>query len=139
MSRDATTGHNVVRDAGAAAAGGGASGGQGGWDERRKFTRYAELCPLVVQDTRKRQLTCSRTSNICDGGLYTIIDKRAGVELHQKLQLELKVARRTRNTFMFEPFVRRGQVVRLEGLGPAGEGLVGLAVKFAKPVELNLD
>jgi len=97
--------------------------------ERRKHARHALTCPVVIADADGKELFQGRTVNVSDGGMLLPAGDDP-LTPGDGVYVNLRVPRRTANTFMYEEFSSPAEVVRLQ---PAA-----VAVKFPRPLELGL-
>ena len=121
-----------------------------GKTERRKFQRFELACPVVLyRDAGKTQSAWvrSRSDNISNGGCFVTVMQTADIEPNSLIRLDLKIPRQTPNTYMLEPHQIDAYIVRVEpgrdtiSSVSANEKLteLGLALKFAEPLELSLE
>jgi len=77
----------------------------------------------------------ARTENVCDGGVYFIVERPP--EIGREVRIQLTVPRDTANTFFLEQFAALAQVVRCD---PAADGRpgAGVALRFEKELALDL-
>jgi hypothetical protein len=121
--------------------------------ERRRHERVSLDCPIVIYTpTGRREMARARTDNISDGGCYVILDNNAESKWvwtpqqtdESPLMVELKIPRRTPNTYLLEPVRSPGRIVRIEkpplNQLPADtkNDELGLALQFKKPLALQL-
>ena len=102
--------------------------------ERRKYRRFEVPCRLRVESPTGEDLRV-RTINICDGGVYFVVEK--GLEVGHEVRVQLTVPRDTANTFFLEQFAARAHVIRCERLPPGRHG-TGVALRFEKELALDL-
>jgi hypothetical protein len=95
----------------------------------------------------------ARTDNISDGGCYVTLDNTAESKWvwtpqqtdESPLMVELKIPRRTANTYLLEPVRSPGRIVRIEKPplhqlpAVARNEELGLALQFKKPLALQLE
>jgi len=102
--------------------------------ERRRHCRHDIPCRLRVELPSGDDLR-ARTVNVCDGGVYFVIDQPP--EPGQEVQVQLTVPRDTANRFFLEQFAARARVIRCDR--PAdGRGGAGVALQFEKDLALAL-
>jgi len=102
--------------------------------ERRRHRRHEIPCRLRVELPSGDDLR-ARTVNVCDGGVYFVVDTPP--ELGREVQVQLTVPRDTANTFFLEQFAARAQVVRCDR-PPDGRAGAGVALRFEKELALDL-
>ncbi len=102
--------------------------------ERRRHRRYEIPCRLRVELPSGDGIR-SRTVNVCDGGVYFVIDEPP--EVGREVRVQLTVPRDTANTFFLEQFAARAQVVRCDR-PPDGRPGAGVALRFEKDLALDL-
>ena len=102
--------------------------------ERRKHSRSEVPCRLRIEGPGGNDVR-ARTINVCDGGVYFVVDK--GLELGREVYVQLTVPRDTANTFFLEQFATHAQVLRCDHPAPGQTG-TGVALKFAKELALDL-
>ncbi|HUU91890.1 MAG TPA: PilZ domain-containing protein [Phycisphaerae bacterium] len=102
--------------------------------ERRKHRRFEVPCRLRIEAPGGHDVR-ARTANVCDGGVYFVVDR--GLELGREVYVQLTVPRDTANTFFLEQFAARAQVIRCDRPS-AGESGTGVALKFEKELALDL-
>jgi len=104
--------------------------------ERRAHKRLELACPVVAIGGDGHELFRATTCNVSDGGVL-LEPVETPVPAGQSVHVNLRVPRRTANTFMYEDFFCEAAVVRRKG-ARAGAG-AGLALKFASPLRLDLE
>ena len=102
--------------------------------DRRVNKRFDLPCPVIVIDGEGRELLRGRTTNVSDGG--ALLPAARLLPLGQDVHANLRVPRRTSNTFMYEDFFAAARVVRHQADAP---GSPALAIQFTQPVRLQLD
>jgi len=102
--------------------------------ERRKHRRFEVPCRLRIESPGGHDMR-ARTSNVCDGGVYFVVDR--GLEIGREVDVQLTVPRDTANTFFLEQFAARAQVIRCDR-PPPGESGTGVALRFEKELALDL-
>ena len=102
--------------------------------ERRKHRRFDLSCRLRIESPGGGDVR-ARTVNVCDGGVYFVVDR--GLELGREVYVQLTVPRDTANTFFLEQFAAHAQVIRCDRPEP-GEMGTGVALKFEKELALDL-
>lgn len=103
-------------------------------DERRDHPRCRLTCPIVITDSRGKELMQTQTLNISDGGLLLEPGGKA-IGLDEAVHLNLRIPRTTDNTFMYEDFFSGALVVRHQSAG----GGRSLAMAFTQPLQLELE
>ena len=102
--------------------------------ERRRHRRFEVPCRLHVELPTGEDLR-ARTINVCDGGVYFVVEK--GLEIGHEVRVQLTVPRDTANTFFLEQFAARAQVIRCDRAPPGRQG-TGVALRFEKELALDL-
>ena len=102
--------------------------------ERRKYRRFEVPCRLRIELPAGDDIR-ARTVNVCDGGVYFVVDR--GLELGRQVYVQLTVPRDTANTFFLEQFAARAQVIRCDQPRPGRKG-TGVALRFEKELALDL-
>ena len=102
--------------------------------ERRKHRRFDLPCRLRIESPGGDDVR-ARTVNVCDGGVYFVVDRR--LEIGREVYVQLTVPRDTANTFFLEQFAAHAQVLRCDHPAP-GEMGIGVALKFEKELALDL-
>ena len=102
--------------------------------ERRKHRRFDLPCRLRIESPGGGDVR-ARTVNVCDGGVYFVVDR--GLELGREVYVQLTVPRDTANTFFLEQFAAHAQVIRCDRPAPGQRG-TGVALRFEKELALDL-
>jgi len=102
--------------------------------ERRRHRRHDLPCRLRVELPTGSNVR-ARTVNVCDGGVYFVVDD--AFEIGREVRVQLTVPRDTANTFFLEQFAARAQVIRCE-VPSDGRGGTGVALRFEKELALDL-
>jgi len=102
--------------------------------ERRKHRRFEVPCRLRIELPGGHDVR-ARTVNVCDGGVYFVVDRE--LEVGREVYVQLTVPRDTANTFFLEQFAARAQVIRCDQPPPGASG-TGVALKFEKELALDL-
>ena len=105
--------------------------------ERRRHKRFVVRCPITLSTQDGEVLCRTRTGNISDGGTYLALPPEVLPSVGTWLSLRLSVPRDTPNTYMLEEFRSPARVVRHQPLKE--RGLTGLALQFAKPLDMILE
>lgn len=102
--------------------------------ERRRYRRHDLPCRLRVELPSGNNVR-ARTVNVCDGGVYFMVDDAP--EIGREVRVQLTVPRDTANTFFLEQFAARAQVVRCD-VPTDGRAGMGVALRFEKELALDL-
>jgi len=95
------------------------------------------VCPFVLDGTASHPVTHARSLNISDGGVLLSMPVHALPPVNTSVSFRFYVPRRTPNTYMLEPFVSEGHVVRHEPM--EDDQFAAVAVQFVRPLQLELD
>ncbi len=104
--------------------------------ERRQYKRHPITCPVRLVDESGAKLATGKTVNVSDGGILVPVAAGAAPEQGGRLAVTLSIPRSTPNTFMMQPVVGNGVIVRND---PADDGECNVAVRFAAPLDLDLE
>ena len=105
--------------------------------ERREFPRKDMGCLVTVDSGDGEQRARGRMMNICDGGAMFSVPVASLAALPTNVDLSISLPRRTANTRMVEQVLAGATIVRQEPM--ADETRAGVAVRFAIPLDLQLD
>lgn len=107
--------------------------------EKRAATRHELRCPVAFFDGEGNLLASARTGNISDAGALVLIGDNDGAILscEEDLPVQIRIPRRTPNTFMLEEVCARCRVVRIDNLDEDMPPCV--AVAFHPQLSLDLD
>ena len=105
--------------------------------ERREYTRTDIVCAVVVRDEADSERIRGKALNLSDGGAMLAIPMHTLVELAPSLHMTVSVPRATANTRMYEEVTSEATVVRHQPM--VDENIVGIAVRFSAPLDLQLE
>jgi len=105
--------------------------------DRRLHKRLDLACLTAVRAGQAQTLADGRTINISDGGMLLAVPAKALPARGSRVELVFSVPRSTPNTYMLEEFRSPARVVRHQPLKE--RGLTGLALQFAKPLDMVLE
>ena len=106
-------------------------------EQRRQFTRVDISCPVSMISDAGRHLAKGKTLNAGDGGLLLSVPVEMADKMTGAIDLHMCVPRSTDNTFMFEDFTCRANVIRRHPL--ADDSHTGIVVQFTQPIDLGLE
>ena len=102
--------------------------------ERRSCPRFEVPCRLRIETGEGTDLR-ARALNVCDGGVYFLVEEPP--EVGQRVKVRLAVPRDTANTFFLEQFAAGARVVRHDS-PESGARWAGVALEFEKALTLDL-
>ena len=109
----------------------------GNGPERRRHKRAELPCPLMLMNGSDELIARTRCLNICDGGVLVTVPIGSVPAFGSELHVKGSIPRTTPSTYMLEKFTCDARVVRHQPL--KDEHLVAVALKFSRPLELNLE
>jgi len=105
--------------------------------ERRQSIRLEVPCPWVMRDPQGQMVAKGRSINVGNGGMFLPMRVESLPPPQTPVTISFAVPRTTPNTYMLEDFSAQARILRHQPL--VNESMAGVAVQFAKPINLGLE